>query len=354
MVWRGLIRPVVFKTTDPEEAHRRSLDLLARFATQPGAGALRRMFCLDDPRLAVELWGLRFANPVGVAAGFDKNATAVTTWEHLGFGLVEVGTVTRHAQEGNPRPRLFRLTEDEAVINRLGFNNMGADRMAEQLGCCKVGIPVGINLGKSKITPLEEASVDYLYSFQKLYAYGDYFVVNVSSPNTPGLRELQRSKPLAEILASLQAANSRNKPLLVKIAPDLDWQEVDTVLEMAMRYRLAGVIATNTTIGREGLISTHRHEAGGLSGAPLRERSTEVVAYIYRETAGRLPIIGVGGIFDAEDAWAKITSGASLVQVYTGWVYEGPWMVRRILEGLGRKLDDHGFSTIAQAVGCGL
>lgn len=319
-------------------------------AKQPWAGQLDRWFSHTDPALEMSLWGLSFANPIGVAAGFDKNGEAIAAWEHLGFGFAEVGTVTRHAQPGNPRPRLFRLPADQAAINRMGFNNEGADSLAGRLSGQKTAIPVGINLGKSKITPLEQASDDYLYSFERLYSLGDYFVVNVSSPNTPGLRQLQQADRLGEILGRLQAANQGQKPLLVKIAPDLEWGAIDEVIDLCGEYRLAGIIATNTTIGRTGL-KTAAQEAGGLSGAPLRNRSTEVVGRIWRRSGGQLPVIGVGGIASGEAAWEKIVHGASLVQIYTGWIYEGPWLVRGILKELSKRLAEAGLTQLEQAVG---
>ncbi|BAC91021.1 quinone-dependent dihydroorotate dehydrogenase [Gloeobacter violaceus] len=345
-----LARPLLFRA-DPEDAHRRALGALAWAAEQLWAGWLDSVFGYPDPRLEVKLWGLSFANPLGLAAGFDKNAEAVGAWEHLGFGFAEVGTVTRHAQPGNPRPRLFRLPADQAAINRMGFNNDGADALALRLAGRRWGIPIGINLGKSKVTPLEQASDDYLYSFERLYHLGDYFVVNVSSPNTPGLRELQQADRLGEILARLQCANRESKPLLVKIAPDLGWDAVDAVVDLCGEHRLAGVIATNTTIARSGLRSDLQ-ETGGLSGAPLRNRSTEVIGHIWGRTRGQLPIVGVGGIFSGEDAWEKIAHGASLLQVYTGWIYEGPWMVRRILASLATRLERSGFEHLQQATGC--
>ncbi|MBC7882806.1 MAG: quinone-dependent dihydroorotate dehydrogenase [Anaerolineae bacterium] len=352
-IYRDLARPLIFRFTDPEAAHAWSLHTLGKIAEGSLAKSLDPIFKYTHPLLQTKLWGLDFANPLGVAAGFDKNAEAVLAWEHLGFGLTEVGTVTRHAQPGNPQPRLFRLPEDKAVINRMGFNNDGADKLLEQLKDRKTGIPLGINLGKSKITPLEEASVDYLYSFQKLYDFGDYFVVNVSSPNTPGLRELQQSDRLAEILAVLSEANPIQKPLLIKIAPDLSWEAIDDVLLLCERFKLAGIIATNTTIARDGL-KTSMNETGGLSGKPLRLRSTEVIAHIYKTTQGRLPIVGVGGIFSGEDAWDKIIHGASLLQTYTGWIYEGPWIVSRILKFLVSKLEQEGFKNLQEAVGSGV
>jgi dihydroorotate dehydrogenase len=317
------------------------------------------------------LWGLNFPNPLGLAAGFDKDGMAARLWGHFGFGFAELGTVTLHAQPGNPRPRLFRLLQDKAVLNRMGFNNQGAEALAQRLAAGKVEslehypqrshsiIPLGINLGKSKVTPLEAAAADYLGSFRQLQDLGDYFVVNVSSPNTPGLRSLQDSAQLRVILETLQQENKAQKPILVKIAPDLEWDAIADVIQLAQTYQLAGIVATNTTIRRDGLKTQMieatgkpvTEEAGGISGAPVRQRSTEVIRFIYQQTQGQLPIIGVGGIFTAEDAWEKITAGASLIQVYTGWIYEGPWMVRRILQGLVDKVEEQGLTSISQAVG---
>jgi len=305
-----------------------------------------------------------------LAAGFDKDGVAAGVWPNLGFGFAEVGTVTFQAQPGNPQPRLFRLPLDQAALNRMGFNNQGAaamaamfearsQRQAAKPNVSQLKIPIGINLGKSKVTPLEEAAADYLGSFRLLKDWGDYFVVNVSSPNTPGLRSLQATEQLEPILAALQQENQRQKPMLVKIAPDLEWEAIADVIALAQKHHLAGIIATNTTIRRDGLKTavieatgkSVQDEAGGISGAPVRQRSTEVIRFIYQQTQGQLPIVGVGGVFTAADAWEKITAGASLVQVYTGWIYEGPWMVRRILTGLGQKLEQHGLTTLADAVG---
>lgn len=325
---------------------------------------MQRAYGFTDQRLQQSLWGLNFANPIGLAAGFDKDGVAAGVWSHFGFGFAELGTVTLQAQPGNPRPRLFRLLADQAALNRMGFNNQGAAKLAERLQQQArrqrlAGFPIGVNLGKSKVTPLEEAAADYLGSFRLLKAWGDYFVVNVSSPNTPGLRSLQAADQLEPILAALQAENSDAKPLLLKIAPDLEWEAIAATVELAQRYNLAGMIATNTTIRRDGLqtavVPTTGNpiadEAGGISGAPVRQRSTEVIRFIWRQTQGKLPIIGVGGVFTAQDAWEKITAGASLVQVYTGWIYEGPSMVRRILSGLQQRLEAEGMATIATAVG---
>ena len=379
-IYQSGLRPLLFNVlkSDPEWLHQQtiqSLDWLDRNANRFPISQLRSQlehyFCLTDARLAQKLLHdekgqpLLFPNPMGLAAGFDKNGQAAGIWSSFGFGFAELGTVTLLAQPGNPRPRLFRLPADQAGLNRMGFNNDGAEVMATHLADTWHGrfrpIPLGINLGKSKVTPLTEAASDYVGSFRLLKDWGDYFVVNVSSPNTPGLRSLQDAPQLKAIFSALQAENDGNKPILVKIAPDLEWDAIANVLEVSIAHNLAGIIATNTTISREGLTTKIiaetgnpiTQEEGGISGAPLRQRSTEVIRFIWRETKGQLPIIGVGGIFTAEDAWEKITAGASLIQTYTGWMYEGPMMVRRILTGLLQKLDERGLGNISEAVGIG-
>lgn len=372
------LRPVLFNVlkSDPEWLHQQSIQFLSwldrnayRFPVNGVRDQLQRSFCLADTRLEQKLLPSEkcspqlFPNPIGLAAGFDKNGVASGIWSTFGFGFAELGTVTLLAQPGNPRPRLFRLPADKAALNRMGFNNNGAEEMSGRLRAIWQGrprrMPIGINLGKSKVTPLSDAASDYVESFRLLKEWGDYFVVNVSSPNTPGLRSLQDAPLLSGILSALQQENQGYKPILVKIAPDLEWDAIADVLAVALTHRLAGIIATNTTISRDKLQTevisetgkSVREEEGGISGAPLRERSTEVIKFIWRETKGQLPIIGVGGIFTAEDAWVKITAGACLIQTYTGWIYEGPWMVRRILEGLLKKLDERGLSNISEAVG---
>ena len=355
---------------DPEWLHRRTINVLARLNRTSQNSIVRSLqtqwqasLCLEDEGLAQTIWGLNFPNPVGLAAGFDKDGAAAGIWGTLGFGFAELGTVTRHAQPGNPRPRLFRLWRDRAALNRMGFNNCGAAQMALNLESVSPHlrqlVPMGINLGKSKVTPLEESARDYLESFRCLKALGDYFVVNVSSPNTPGLRSLQAPTQLEPILSTLQTENHTTLPILVKISPDLAWEDMAAVAKLAREYNLAGIIATNTTIRRDGLQTQIlpktgkpiTEEAGGISGAPLRSRSTEAIRFIWQQTQGQIPIVGVGGIFTAQDAWEKITAGASLVQVYTGWVYQGPWMVKNILAGLLEKLDENGLTHISQAIG---
>ena len=380
-IYQSGVRPLLFSVlkTDAEWLHNRTLQVLelaARTQSNPATSQmlsrLQKSLGVQDSRLEQSLWGLSLKNPVGLAAGFDKNGVAADIWANFGFGFAELGTVTCQPQPGNPQPRLFRLTQDSAALNRMGFNNQGAAAMAARFQRAQKQpsfdasrpmpqsrFPLGINLGKSKVTPLEQAADDYLESFKLLKDWGDYFVVNVSSPNTPGLRSLQAAAGLSTILEILQQENRYIKPILVKIAPDLESEDLASILDLAKTYQLAGIIATNTTIRRDGLKTQIlpetgkpiAEEAGGISGVPVRERSTQVIRFIWQYTKGELPIIGVGGIFTAEDAWEKIAAGASLIQVYTGWVYEGPWMVRRILQGLLQKLEERGFSSISEAVG---
>jgi dihydroorotate dehydrogenase len=327
------------------------------------AGELKRR----DLRLEQVLFGCRFANPVGLAAGFDKNGVAAGVWDRFGFGFAEVGTVTWHAQPGNPRPRLFRLAAERAALNRMGFNNDGAEAMRRTLERQALPPPgqrpavLGINLGKSKVTSLEQAPDDYASSLELLASLADYAVINVSSPNTPGLRELQDSAQLRRLVERLRRLPAC-PPLLVKIAPDLEDDAIDGIARLAYEEGLAGVIAVNTSLDRLGLEQrrlaqtgrTLAEEAGGLSGAPLRHRALEVMRRL-RATAGpALPLIGVGGIASPESAWERITAGASLIQLYTGWIFEGPDLVPRILEGLLLQLDRHGFRHLRDAVGSGV
>ncbi|MFM6199823.1 MAG: quinone-dependent dihydroorotate dehydrogenase [Dolichospermum sp.] len=360
--------------TDPEWLHKQtisSLNWLAKTSYYPANNWLNHLLyqslSLQDPRLEQTILGMKFPNPLGLAAGFDKDGIGATLWHNFGFGFAELGTVTYHPQPGNPPPRLFRLPLDQAALNRMGFNNAGAVAMAARLKEGKenlnypIPIPIGINLGKSKITALELAAQDYLESFRLLKDLGDYFVVNVSSPNTPGLRSLQDAAMLSQIIDVLQLENSTNKPIFVKIAPDLEWDAIADIICLAKTYQIAGLIATNTTISRVGLKTqiiektgkSPQEEGGGISGKPVRNRSTEVIRFIYEQTQGQMPIIGVGGIFSAEDAWEKITAGACLIQTYTGWIYDGPMMVRRILAGLLTKLEEKGLTSISQAIGVG-
>ncbi len=356
--YRHGIRPILFRQ-DAEHAHDFALKILARAGRDEFiCNTIGKFF--GAPELPVELFGLKFPNPVGLAAGLDKFAAAVPVWEKLGFGFSELGGVTWHAQPGNPAPRMFRAVADEAIVNRMGFNNPGAEALAEKLTEWKnsgrwPNHPVGINLGKSKITPLEKAAEDYANSFRVLRDLADFFVVNVSSPNTPNLRQLQHKTALDEILAAVQQQNINGKPVLVKVAPDLSFAALDEILELVAPRHIAGIIATNTTISRpqtnDPAAQKIYAEAGGLSGKPLRARSTEIIRHLHTQTRGKLPIIGVGGIFDADDAWEKITAGASLLQIYTGLVYEGPGAAKKIVAGLIQRLEIAGLKNLREAVG---
>jgi dihydroorotate dehydrogenase len=372
-IYQLAVRPLLFSAlkADPEAVHKQSLALLHSIDSSPKSpltkltkAIFQQYFCRSDRKLEQSVFGLDFPNPVGLAAGFDKDGIAAGMWQYLGFGFAELGTVTYHPQPGNPQPRLFRLPQDLAALNRMGFNNLGSEAMAAALSQRQRGdfsVPIGINLGKSKITELDDAAGDYLGSFKRLKDFGDYFVINVSSPNTPGLRDLQAIEPLRVIFDTLQQENQGEKPILVKIAPDLAWEDISAVVELSQASNLAGIIATNTTIDRSKLTTkivaatgkSVTDEAGGISGAPVRQKSTEVIRFIHQQTGGSLPIIGVGGIFTADDAWEKITAGASLIQVYTGWTYNGPWMIDRILTELLAKLEARGLASITDAIGIG-
>ncbi len=346
-----LAKPLLFRLP-PETAHHAVSGLLGAVQGTPVEGAMRRRFRVEDDRLAVEAFDQSFPAPVGVAAGFDKNARLPRALAALGFGHVEVGGVTARAQAGNPRPRLFRLAEDRALINRMGFNNEGADRIGRRLDATDLpDVPVGINIGKSKITPLDEAHEDYAYSYERVADAGDYFVVNVSSPNTPGLRRLQDREPLERILSTLLDLGA--SPLLVKLSPDLSAAAIEEALSVVQDLDLDGVIATNTTTDRPAsLESHHRVEAGGLSGAPIEERATDTVRFVAERTD--VPVVGVGGVSTARDAYRKIRAGASVVQLYTALVYRGPSVAREINRGLLALLDRDGFDSIEAAVGADL
>jgi len=331
-----IIRPLFFRF-DPEKIHGFTFRMMR---TMRGLGLLKPFFgnkINKDERLEREVFGLRFPNPVGLAAGFDKNAEAYQELSQLGFGFIEIGTVTPKAQEGNPKKRLFRLVEDEAVINRMGFNNLGLEAAVKQLKKNNGKVLIGGNIGKNKDTPNEEAVSDYLISFDALFPYVDYFVVNVSSPNTPNLRDLQDKEPLTKLLLALQQKNNEKverKPILLKIAPDLSENQLLDIVDIVKITSIDGVIATNTTIGREGIKSANKKEAGGLSGKPLTSRSTEVIRFLYKSGKGEFPIIGVGGIHSAADALEKIDAGASLVQLYTGFIYKGPKLIAEINQAI--------------------
>ncbi|MFB6155603.1 MAG: quinone-dependent dihydroorotate dehydrogenase [Haloferacaceae archaeon] len=343
-----LVRPVLF-TLPAETANRTVHRLLQGAQHTPVEDAVRSHYAVEDDRLAVEAFGQTFDNPVGVAAGFDKNAEIPSMLTAFGFGHVEVGGVTAEGQPGNPRPRLFRLREDEALVNRMGFNNDGADRIGARLDDQPLpDAPVGVNIGKSKSTPLDEAADDYLYTYERVADAGDYFVVNVSSPNTPGLRDLQNRDSLEEILGTLADAGA--SPLLVKLSPDLADAAVEEALDVVDDLDLDGVIATNTTTDRpETLRSEKRTESGGLSGKPIETRATRMIHFIAERTD--VPIIGVGGVSDARGAYNKIRAGASLVQLYTAFVYEGPSLVSDINRDLLELLERDGFDSVEDAVG---
>ena len=380
--YRNCVRPILF-TQDSERIHNQTLKILAWAGGHKSVCALSEKI-YSAPELHAELFGLKFSNPVGLAAGMDKLAAAVPIWEKLGFGFCELGGVTWHAQPGNLPPRMFRAIDDEALINRMGFNNPGAEILAAKLSDWKKSgrwpaHPVGINLGKSKITPLDRAADDYANSFRVLRNLADFFVVNVSSPNTPNLRQLQDKVALDEILAAVQEVNTSASlersperdggksvtlsragaaPILVKIAPDLSLAAMDEILELVSARKISGIVATNTTVARpqtsDPALAKIYLEPGGLSGRPLRNRSNEIIRHIYKQTHGTLPVIGVGGIFDGDDAFAKILAGASLIQIYTGLVYEGPAIVKTIVAGLQSRLAEQGFADLKCAVGAGV
>ncbi len=400
MLWRYLVRPLLF-SIDAEPAHHFAMGGYRAVTRIPGVrSCLHALYHVKDPALHCQLWGLDFPNPIGLGAGFDKRARWFNELAALGFGHVEVGTITAHPQPGNPKPRLFRVPQDQALINRLGFNNKGCATAAENLKHQKIRTILGINIGKSKVTELDEATADYLRSFECLFDYANYFTVNVSSPNTPNLRELQDKEPLTALLSALEKKNrtksqpkpillkiapnlrelqdrdrledlltalqSRNqelaqakavspKPILLKIAPDLTEEQLDDIAEILLDRQLSGLIATNTTIDRSGLKTPQERieaiGAGGLSGRPLTLRSREVVRGMYRRLGGKVPIIGVGGVFSSDDAWEMMCAGASLVQVYTGFIYSGPGFVAQINRELSRRLAAEGVSHIHQIVG---
>ncbi|WP_424494720.1 quinone-dependent dihydroorotate dehydrogenase [Salinimicrobium sp. GXAS 041] len=331
-MYKSFLRPLLFKM-DPEEVHHFSFNSLRRLQKIPGMkNFFRSRFLLEDPRLQKEVFGLQFKNPVGLAAGFDKDAKLYNELSNLGFGFIEIGTLTPKPQPGNEKKRLFRLKEDEAIVNRMGFNNGGVEAAVERLKKNK-NVLIGGNIGKNKTTPNEKAVDDYLICFDAIFDYVDYFVVNVSSPNTPNLRELQDKEPLTNLLKTLQEEDNKKaspKPILLKIAPDLTDAQLLDIIDIVKETQIAGVIATNTTISREGLTSENKKETGGLSGKPLKSRSTEVIRFLSQKSGNAFPIIGVGGIHSADDALEKLEAGASLVQLYTGFIYEGPALIKKI------------------------
>ena len=337
-MYQNFIRPLLFMF-DPEMVHHVTFRLI-KLAHRLGCSVLfRKLYTINDPSLHRQVFGIDFPNPVGLAAGFDKDAQLYHELANFGFGFIEIGTVTPKPQDGNPKKRLFRLKEDQGIINRMGFNNRGVENAVKALRKNN-GVVIGGNIGKNKTTPNARAAEDYQQCFEALFPYVDYFVVNVSSPNTPDLRALQDKEPLTALLNDLQVVNNQKstpKPILLKIAPDLTHGQLKDIIEIVALTKIDGVIATNTTIARDGLISGHKNEAGGLSGRPLRERSTEVIRFLHQESKGAFPIVGVGGINSAQDALDKIDAGASLVQIYTGFVYGGPALIRDINKALVEK-----------------
>ncbi len=358
MIYRSL-RRLLFQM-DPEQAHEWTIRSLKWMQANPWIkNSFQRQMTVNDPRLHTTYWGLSFPNPVGLAAGFDKHANVYPGLAALGFGYVEVGTLTPQPQSGNPKPRLFRLLPDQAVINRMGFNNDGAEAAkASFTRLPRPSIPIGINLGKNKDTPNDEAAEDYRKGLNELYSCGDYFVINISSPNTKGLRDLQHAASLNSLLAAilekrdeLAKKYEQKRPILLKIAPDLENEEVEEIVTIALEKGIDGIIATNTTISREGLSSPLQKETGGLSGRPLVNRSTAMIRRIYKITRGRVPIIGVGGIFTGQDAYDKIRAGANLIQVYTGMIYRGPSIAKWINQELLELMNRDQVSSISDLVG---
>ena len=338
-MYKYILQPLLFKF-DAENAHHITFNLIKFLFKIPFVPQIfKAIYHYENPKLEREVFGLKFKNPVGLAAGFDKNAVMIDEFSNLGFGFIEIGTLTPKAQAGNDKPRLFRLKEDQALINRMGFNNDGVKEAVEQLKKRNSDILIGGNIGKNKLTPNENAVDDYLICFHELFEVVDYFVVNVSSPNTPNLRALQEKEPLKQLLQTLQTANeqqAKQKPILLKIAPDLTDSQLDDIVEIVQETNIAGVIATNTTISREGLKSEDylAKEMGGLSGKPITKRSTEVIRYLSKKSNNSFPIVGVGGIHSAEDAIEKLNAGASLVQIYTGFIYAGPSLTSDINKAL--------------------
>jgi len=340
-MYKRIFRPILFQCK-PENAHRLVFFALKIANYVPFCDAIiRKIFQVKDLTLEREIFGITFPNPIGLAAGLDKDAEVFDMLGNLGFGFVEIGTVTPLPQSGNPKPRLFRLVKDKALINRMGFNNAGVDAVVERLKKKKTNIIIGGNIGKNKITPNKNAIDDYLICFEKLFNYVDYFVVNVSSPNTPGLRALQDKEPLMQILVRLMEANTlkeKPKPILLKIAPDLSYPQLDDVIEIVSQTGIAGIVATNTTISRENLSYPHdfidKIGKGGLSGEPLKRKSNAIIKYISEKSRGKIPVIAAGGVFNSVDVSEKIYAGAGLVQLYTGFIYEGPGVVKKILKKL--------------------
>jgi dihydroorotate dehydrogenase len=353
----GMLRPLLF-LVPPERIHGLAFATL-RGATSGASArrALRDRLGPTDPALASTVFGVRFPGPLGLAAGFDKDGTGLSTWGALGFGYAEIGTVTAHAQPGNPPPRMFRLPDDRALLNRMGFNNHGAAALSRRLALHRPDVPIGVNIGKTKAVSAADAVEDYRASARLVAPHASYLVVNVSSPNTPGLRDLQAVESLRPILAAVQAeaTDVHATPVLVKIAPDLSDSDVDDIADLAVELGLAGIVATNTTVSRDGLLTPGVDDlgAGGISGAPVARRAVEVLRRLYGRVGDRLALISVGGIETADDAWERITAGASLLQGYTGFIYGGGLWPKHIHDGIAQRLHDGGFASLSEAVGSG-
>ena len=356
---KAFLKFILFFFKDPEYVHNfilKSLRVLGKFPLL--CRLISKYAAVNDNRLSQNIWGLEFKNPIGLAAGVDKNGSAIQGIQSFGFGFLEIGTISFQEQSGNPRQRLFTLPDDEAVINRMGFNSVGSAKAAEFLSKQKALVPIGLSIGKSKITPLEDAAKDYAGSYNRLYPYADYFAINISSPNTPGLRELQDKDLLRNLIRTLQAErekitkekNLKKSPIIVKIAPDLTFEAIKEALLVCREEKVDGIIATNTTITREWL-KNDPNETGGLSGKPLKDRATEIISFVHKEVP-EIPIIGVGGIFSAEDAYEKLKAGASLLQIYTGLVYEGPFLARKINRGLLKILKKNNLDSLTQIKSC--
>lgn len=359
--YRFISRPFL-AVQDSELAHGRALKWLERLSKNQLTSAVLRGLYKPKINLEVEEFGLKFRNPFGIAAGMDKKGEALIGWQTIGCGFIEIGGITMHKQRGNPKPRMYRDNSTRSLVNRMGFNNVGSKEMAELLKTHfdqhgKPTVPLFANVGKSKITPLSDSDIDYCTTIESLSPYVDAFVINVSSPNTPNLRELQESSALDHLLSAIQETNKEcsNRPILIKIAPDLSFDQIDAIVETAMKNDCSGIILCNTTLKRtQKSVSKNpqiHDETGGLSGSPLKDRSTEIIAHVSKITNNRWPIIGVGGIMNSEDAWEKITAGACLVQSYSGFVFEGPAIVSEIVNGLNKKLVQNGFKSLREAVG---
>lgn len=353
----SLLKNLLFQLP-PEQAHHLGINSIRMSMSTPILSQmLSSQLTFHDPKLEQNLFGLNFRNPVGLAAGFDKYCSFYQHYERLGFGFGEIGTITPLPQDGNDKPRLFRDPENFAILNRMGFNNGGMQKCQQSFSTKqKPDIPIAINIGKNKVTPNEDAKDDYVKLIEGLSPYADFFVVNISSPNTPGLRNLQAKDDLRKLIEPIMEKNSQleNKPIALKIAPDITEKELDDIVSVVLSCELAAIITTNTTIEKTNISSKFREEAGGVSGKPVKKASNKVLKWTAERIQNRIPIIGVGGVFSADDAWEKISLGASLVEVYTGWIYKGPGLVAEINRGLSQKLKTYGYNHISEAIGCAL